>query len=581
MKDYKKVAVYDSRLVQKPMKYAVNKGALSVSTNSFSAISKTRNGQNFNIQVPSLNVYVDKEIKWTCETVLKLTVDRPDWRNANGVNNRAYNAGNRQPVIRLVGDIALDAFPLHKMVSSMSATINDAVCNINTSSVLSELLLLTDSDPNLKYNMTTPSYVSKYAINSSSTNAHNNPINGFYDQEANKPKNGAYYDVSFVTDPTGNTAATLDDLKETASTTANPAGGFFSNATYDLYIKFRATENLFLSPFSFVSNNECSLFGVNNIQVQMNLREPSRVFSYAGPGDSTCTVSYASESPFREAKLTVKFLTPPLDLELPKVSITPYMSFDRAITNRTVAFVGGKASLTSSTITLPSIPDFLIISCKKQNYSNKESEWYMPITKISIQFDNYSGICSTLSKEELYQISYENGLKLDYNVYSGGANTPNGLVPTLGGFLILKMGKNIPLQAGMSPGVGGNFSLQFNCEVELPKGNIVAPTDVQLNVMTPNSGYFMTKNGSSMIMKNLLSEGDVMEATGAETEADERVIGGSFWNKMSSAMGQFVANPAVQRVAEKMITKKLGLGASAASVSGGKKSRKIKLSNLL
>ena len=48
----KKVAVYDSRIVQKGMKYAVNKGALSISTNSFSAISKTRNSQNYNIQVP-------------------------------------------------------------------------------------------------------------------------------------------------------------------------------------------------------------------------------------------------------------------------------------------------------------------------------------------------------------------------------------------------------------------------------------------------------------------------------------------------------------------------------------------------
>jgi hypothetical protein len=62
MSTIEKIAVYDARIIQESPKYAVQKGALSVSVSPFNAISASSNQQTYQILVPSLNVFVDRKI---------------------------------------------------------------------------------------------------------------------------------------------------------------------------------------------------------------------------------------------------------------------------------------------------------------------------------------------------------------------------------------------------------------------------------------------------------------------------------------------------------------------------------------
>lgn len=63
MAEIEKIAVYDARIIQEPAKYAIQKGALSVSTASFQATSATQNQLSFQVLVPSLNVFIDRKIE--------------------------------------------------------------------------------------------------------------------------------------------------------------------------------------------------------------------------------------------------------------------------------------------------------------------------------------------------------------------------------------------------------------------------------------------------------------------------------------------------------------------------------------
>jgi len=68
MAEIEKIAVYDARIIQDPPKYAVQKGALSVSTSSFQANAANASQLSFQVLVPSLNVFTDRKLELNAST---------------------------------------------------------------------------------------------------------------------------------------------------------------------------------------------------------------------------------------------------------------------------------------------------------------------------------------------------------------------------------------------------------------------------------------------------------------------------------------------------------------------------------
>jgi hypothetical protein len=256
------------------------------------------------------------------------------------------------------------------------------------------------------------------------------------------------------------------------------------------------------------------------------------------------------------------------------------MEFPRYITqnqNSSIA-AGGLGQLQSQTITLPQIPDLLLIYVKAvKSGSNPDpqdpsyGDAYLPLAStlntggavknpLSINFDNFSGLLSSHTTEELYQMAVENGLDMDYPTWSGSphsgyggtANAPTGAgavpigsanagtaekpqyppvksgqqIPSVGGFLVLKPSKDITLQSGQAPSLVGNFTLQFNLSVVNTYPFEVQPT---LYVITANSGFFESIRGSSRIIKGVLSEQDIISAPVSSAQTHEglkRLVGG-------------------------------------------------------
>jgi hypothetical protein len=586
--DIEKLAVFDDRIIQTRPKYAVEKGALSLTNSPFSAISQTQSQHTYNIYVPSENVYVARDMEWSSTVFLEIKVRLQD--TAGG----QYPIG--QPLFQFGVDGSLSAFPLNALCATMTATINDTTVVINSQDVLTEVLRLTDYAGN-RLQRTCPTMLDKYQQNADGLNAQNDPISGYTNMshDYHEVPNGAYYNVVF-TDAQGNVltgtsanayqsngiaVATIDGVPvSTDQAVANPPSAGVVNGLYSVFIKFRSTEKLVLSPFIFGEEHsqDTGLFGINNIQLVMNMRDPNRavrlrnsivgtaekLYYGGGPNPNTYVppVSYNTNvgtGVFRDSVVNTQFLTPSLDIPLPPKSVVPYMEFPRYITQPQNTVMGAfgslndTAQLQSQTITLPQIPDLLIIYCKAvadpaTTFQNKDFDptlpqfgsAYLPVecsvdgnrssAPLSINFDNFSGLLSSQTSEQLYHMSVRNGLEMDWNTWSGFGRVPTGagggVVPTVGGFLVLKPSVDLTLQSGQAPSLVGNFTLQFNIRV---RNTFPFPVQPQIYVITANSGFFESIRGSSRIIKGVLSEQDIISAPLAPAGTREglaRMIGG-------------------------------------------------------
>ena len=611
--DIEKLAVFDSRIVQSRPKYAVCKGALSLTNAPFNAIAATASQHTYNIYVPSENVYVDRALEWSNTVFMTFST----------TSTNTIPAG--QPICSYGRDWSLCAFPMNSLCSTMTATINDTTSVINSQDVLREVLRLTDYKKN-RTQRTCPTMLDKYASYNDAAGAVNNPLAGYENQTdfAESP-NGAWYNVVY-TDPLGsplvtNSASSVPGVNQPAfagapyisisgvpsapadwsvtqaayaanvgalvqylgviwaSTAASAVGVppgavpgqwtqvLAANAAQQIYFRWGTTEKLVLSPFVFADTHEfdTGLFGINNIQLIMNLRAPTRLVRNTtkyGRVISAASIAYNSTSssgPFANSRINAQFLTPSLDVPLPPKSVVPYMEFPRYITSYQGGAVpsGAVVQIQSQTITLPQIPDLFIIYVKPSDASldPTQGDYYFPLASqadnvtapLSINFDNFSGLLSSQTTEQLYAMSVRNGLDMDFNSFIGeghsGSAVPSnslggvstnfggaaaGRIPLVGGLLVLKPSQDITLQTGQAPSLVGNFTFQFNIQVK--NTSAVSQSGLQLFVITANSGFFESIRGSSRIIKGVLSEQDIISAPLAPMGTSDqlaRYVGGA------------------------------------------------------
>jgi hypothetical protein len=639
--EIEKVAVYDSRIVQEKPKYGVQKGGLSVSNSPFKAISASSSQLSFNINVPSQNVFVTREMLWTAGLGLQMTVTV-----AGSGYVVAAKAATTPQVLSFGKNVAFSPFPLHSCVSTMTATINDTTCTLNTSDVLSELLRMVNQKKN-RLQRTTPTMLDKYAVYSQTAGAINNPINNYnVAMDYDNVPNGAFWDMVFTkpdgevltgdspagtgyVDPLGGFVRWFQGVPVLGSTQANPDDGELKTK-YTICVRIRCTEKLILSPFIFSEEcaDEVGLFGINNMQIVANLKQPSKLLRLinnyplatdAGASRAISGLTYINSAPWSDPTLNVMFISPSLDLSLPPKSVVQYTEYPRYLTVFNGAFASAATqTFSSNSIVLPMIPDMLIIYAKPSSLGADDynspilGDFYLPPSKITVNWNNYSGLLSSHTKEQLYNISVDNGLEMDWNSFNGRAygspigSTQSGPISAIGGFYILRFGKDIPLQASEAPGVVGNYTLQYNIDLSNPFG--AAANNITLYTITVNSGYFESQSGSSRIVKGVLTESDVINASSPDADALtraqlQRMVGGSFWNKLSSALTKakdVITMPAVRKLLKEGarssgvpmlktaadMAEKAGFGMAAGAQTGGastggKSRRKGNMSSLM
>jgi len=618
MADIQKLSVYDSRIVQEaPTQFAVEKGGLAVTNNPFKAIASTQSQASFNVQIPSLNVFVDRSFEFEAQVDFDLQVDVPSYAGAP--------APATTPVLVFGRDCAFAPFPLSSLITTLTATINDTATTINLSDVLREIQRLIDTRENHKYR-TTPYMLDVYADYNTGAGAINSNLSSYYEARYDDVPNGAFGGVQFLNPDNSNPLIGTGnytfggqqyDFVDGVPVLVNATGSPNALTTYPLRVRLSATEPLFLSPFIF--NEEClndtGLFSINNIQIVMNFggaNQVARVIrsSTVAGGANPRNISNVrfTNSPWALAQVNAVTITPSLDLPLPSKSVVEYLEYPRFITTGLPSVPSlGTATVRSQTITLPCVPDMLAIYVKPSTYGATDGDWYLPIRGLRLNFDNYSGLMSTTSTTQLFRMAVENGLNMDFNAWSGEGRVVNpktsatgGNVQLVGGFLLLKFAKDVPLSTGTAPSVVGSFTLQTDLDIYNPHDTAVDP---QIYFMTINSGYFESQSGSSRIIRGVLNESDVINAPLAPMGTRkrlQRMVGGGFFGNLGSALQkagkmavEALKDPAVRGMVKEgvkrlpggreavSVAEKFGLGTVTGGMATGGRSRNARLSALM
>jgi hypothetical protein len=587
MSDFKTVLVRDSVIgdITSDIDFAVKSGASQTTYQRFPSTSNSNSSVIFNVQVPSENVVIGRDILINTGLTLQLLLgSETDATYQVAFGASAFDYGLTD---------SFQAFPLNSLFTTATAQINNTTVSINTKDVLPSLLRMNNSRELYRFNSTTPALPDQaYGVFAEGVNANNNPLASYatasYDLDqvprGSFPANitilhkyttgaGTFYETNVVGGTTvGGQAYTFSS----SSNIGKGAAGGVNEDTWTILVQTVVSEPLFLAPFIFGDPhfNVQGLLGINNMSFTLNIDSTcGRVWSTANPYTTSVTlgssvfgyangfavngsgvVGLVGQQPSAPS-LLFKFLsTQPSDLVQTK-NIVPYMDFPRYLTNASnqpqIASLA-TATITSSNLQINQIPDLFIINIRKpmSQQTWEDTSSFLTINNISINLNNQSGLLSSASAYDLWRMSVKNGSTQSWAEFSGQANVganvvagvPTGTssaIATTGSLLVINPAYDLSLPDYISCGSLGNYNFQFQVNASNQFPSTISP---EIIVICVNSGIFTTQQGVSAVYTGILTKEMVLSAK-ATQQADafhsqeiKRMTGGRMLDGALTAM---------------------------------------------
>lgn len=279
-------------------------------------------------------------------------------------------------------------------------------------------------------------------------------------------------------------------------------------AATSMVIDFELVEPLICAPFEYASDSSNkALFGVNTMQVTLNISNVHRMLSMAIPAGST--VSSVSLKPTYQALLT-SFVTASSNslfsqneryyygFVQPQSYVTPLSS--AAIQPQET--VGGS----SNTIDFSVVPKgFLVFATVSESDRTNPAlsipSFNFSIESIQCSFASRSGLLSGATKEQLYVMSQRNGINLPAQYWLGqGLGSSVGSSATgAGGVLYIDCAADLSLPEGLSPGMA--FKSQFSIDsIVVRNQTSKAYSGIRLFVVALTQGLLTNEGGSTVRM---------------------------------------------------------------------------------
>jgi len=566
--DFRKVLVEDARMrVTDSLPFGVVKSGQNVTTQVYPATSASASSQTFSIQTPSEVTILDRNIVW--KSTYRLTIS-----GTPAAGQYLVDLGNRD---------ALAPLPLHMSATTLQVQVNNNSVSVNIRDVLPQLLRMYGDDRALsRWNGIAPLATDTYKKYSDQLGANNNS-NGSWAQAADNSllSRGAY---------------SIDLLQQTTPVTADANKQLIGDGASARVVEltFTSYEPLFLSPFHFanLSANQMGMYGVTNMNFIFNLSANATRLWRCGATLAQIANYSVQLTEVRGAELHFQMLTPHPSQILPSKNVVDYVDFPRYLTTFTnpiaAAAVSATNVLTPATRTIPSnniqlnqVPDMLCIVARKpmSAQTNRDADCFYPITSISINWNNQSGLLANATQETLYRMSAKttNQTWLEFRGYANkylppalapGAvyNTREQLVQTAGSILCLRFGQDIPIvEEFYAAGSLGSFNLQFNLSIE---NYDLAQGDVEICLMCVNSGLFITSQGVSSTYTGILTKSDVLAASEMKpvSERHLRLVGGVESSALNSVAD--VAPKAQEAIMDAVSAAKSALGKGDPGVGG-------------
>jgi len=543
--NYHPIVVRDERInsITTDLPIELRKAGSQNTYQSQNSNSASTTGITYNVTAPSENVVLDRHIKMSTKAAIKIGIAA----GSVVVGSVCFKYGVTE---------ALAAFPINNLITTATVSINTATMTVNTQDVFGVLSKMHDQEDFDMYHCPTM-LDQKFKNFSDMPLESSSPFGSFLQSKGDITPRGAHPLDSFRIEKFLNnvSAAIVTEANTDAQITTALTCNDTANNRWVIDLVFTTVEPvLFLSPLIFgKSNNNSGLYGVNHFDLLLNLDTTAkRVF--CSSSNIPMTVSLTSVS---ECKLLLNYITPqPSDLISP-TNVVPFTDYQRYITADNTAINPRESKVISSNSTqFNSIPSKIYVCVRKQlnTMTLKDSNSFLAIKQVAIQFNNMSGILSSATQHDLFVMSKRNGLKQSVYEFFGKASTGNMSNKATAGSILILDPVDFGLPEYLTSGSTGNFNFQINVTCENTDG--VAVT-VELMILTQNDGVFITQNGQSTKQTALFTKDITAKATMAQ-------FGESLDYVRKFSDGPSLTNVPLQNVS------KSGAGAmSAGSLSAG------------
>ena len=306
-------------------------------------------------------------------------------------------------------------------------------------------------------------------------------------------------------------------------------GGFIVERISDTHYRFIVTEPIFMSPFNTgFSPEDEGMVNINQLNFNFRWGDLSRAWSHdvvADTGATSVTITH-----YQAPELLVTYLTPDLMQPIPEVQVLPYMKSQEYVKQMPLMAPEASTTIISDSIKLSQIPRKMMLFCKhsRQTQSKDTCDSFLKIENVSLLWNNQSGLFSSATEQDLYEISRSNGVNVSYPAFQ----------KYRGSVFVAEFGKDIGLLDSESPGCVGQFTLQVTLKVKNVSTENFTP---EFYLVFLNEGSFsVSENFARASIGNLTPE-MVLQAKQSPELAHykyEHLQGGSFFSSLKNIVSK-------------------------------------------
>ena len=538
--------------------FGVRKGPSQLTSQRFLANSSSASQLSWNITPPSESTAISRRILFKSTVNFTLRIGTAATPAGIAAGDSVWEYGLRD---------AFQAFPLQKLITTMTCSINNTSVSINMQDVLPALLQLVDKRVLQEYHGSTPSYLDTYESYAQATSAGvNNPLGNY--------KLSGFDDLLM---PRGAHPITIKEVVKAGATPGAAANGdnlISGNPDNYWVIKCSAefAEPLCISPMIFgdASCNQAAFLGVNNFNLTANIDSTMKRFWSTSSGVAQYSIEFDPVTPFTDPYIIMEFMSLDATFAVPTQLCLPFMDYPRYITGGSGNLPAGDPRTSAiKSLQLDKVPDKILVFVRRpiNDSTIKTSDSFLPISRVNITFNNASGLLSTYTQQQLWRLSRKNGCKQSWTEWSGfsqqlsnpgavnaytslQANAANA-VSTCGGVLVIDPSLDLSLQQPyLTDGSQGQFQLQMELTYKNHSADAINP---EIVVVIFNAGLISTVAGNSQLhtgladMKTVMSviEKDAGKADSIYGEGDRLV--GAARSAGARSGGAYPSRPAPSR----------------------------------
>lgn len=269
-------------------------------------------------------------------------------------------------------------------------------------------------------------------------------------------------------------------------------------------------EPILVSPFIIDDNIELDGFtGLQNMSSTWSFGElSSALWSHNNSNAGSSTLSAISVT-ITAFEILLNFQSLPMDIPRNPTPIYDYFEIVPYSTPAVAIAAGASATITMNSVQLKTIPRRMYIYAAENandmlfaSGGVNKTDTYGACDALNITFNNKTGLLSTMSAQNIYQLSQENGCNLTWNQFT----------KYVGSVVCLDYSKDLSLNETEASGIIGNYQLGIQATIRNPRASGGRSVNYVLWCVVINEGVAQIVNGSMSHQVGVFNHEDVINA---------------------------------------------------------------------